>query len=72
MEKLVEQVVAEWDDEPPESLTDHLYSGRFMVRTSRSLHAKLVVEATEQRVSFSQWVATKLSGRAPSFDSFFD
>ena len=46
MEKLVKQVVAEWDDDPPDSLTDHLYSGRFMVRTSRSLHAKLMVEAT--------------------------
>ena len=72
MEILVAQVVAEWDDDPPESLTDHLYSGRFMVRTSRSLHAKLMVEATEQRVSFNQWVATKLSGRAPSFDPLFD
>lgn len=43
-----------------------------MVRTSRSLHTKLMVEATEQRVSFNQWVAAKLSGRAPSFDPLFD
>ncbi|MUL81628.1 MULTISPECIES: type II toxin-antitoxin system HicB family antitoxin [unclassified Mycolicibacterium] len=51
------------DDTPPESLTDHRYSGKFMVRIPPTLHARLTVEAAEQRVSLNQWVVQKLAGR---------
>ncbi len=54
--------------EPPKAFTEHNFSGRFMVRTSRSLHARLMIEATEQRVSFNQWVVQKLIDRKPSLD----
>ena len=66
--------MAEFEQTPPDSLTDHRYSGRFMVRTSRSLHARLMVESVEQRVSFNHWVACKLTDRPPSigFDDLFD
>jgi predicted RNase H-like HicB family nuclease len=42
---------------PPESLTDRRYSGKFMVRASPVLHARLAVEAAEQGVSPSRRVA---------------
>ena len=59
--------MAEYGQTAPDSLTDHRYSGRFPVRTSRSLHARLSVEACEQRVSFNQWVVGKLADRPPTF-----
>lgn len=49
--------------DPPKSLTDHRFSGKFMVRVPPTLHAKLTVEAAEQGVSLNQWVLHKLSGR---------
>lgn len=66
VEKLVTEELAliqAADDTPPRSLTDHRYSGKFMVRVSPSLHARLVVEATEQGVSLNQWVVQKLVSR---------
>jgi predicted HicB family RNase H-like nuclease len=51
--------------EPPPSLTDRHYSGRFVVRTSPELHGRLMVDANEQGVSFNQWVVQKLAGRNP-------
>jgi predicted HicB family RNase H-like nuclease len=60
----VREMVAE-DRTPPASLTDRRYSGRFVVRTSAQLHARLMVDATEQGVSFNQWVVQKLAGRNP-------
>lgn len=66
VEKLVAEEVAmiqAADDIPPKSLTDHRYSGKFVVRVSPSLHARFVVEATEQGVSLNQWVVQKLVGR---------
>ena len=51
--------------EPPPSLTDKRYSGKFVVRTSPELHARLMVDANEQGVSFNQWVVQKLAGRNP-------
>lgn len=47
----------------PEPLTEHQYSGKFVVRTSVALHARLAVEAAEQRVSMNQWVVQKLVNR---------
>jgi predicted RNase H-like HicB family nuclease len=59
---------------PPESLTERNYSGTFVVRTSPALHARLAIEAVEQRVSMNQWVVQQLSGRQPGggFGSLFD
>ena len=48
---------------PPESLTDREYSGRFLLRVSPELHAHLVVEAAERRVSLNQWVVQKIVNR---------
>jgi predicted HicB family RNase H-like nuclease len=56
--------LAEDGGTPPPALTDRRYSDQFVVRTSPSLHARLTVEAVEQRVSVNQWVVQKLSGRA--------
>ena len=54
--------------EPPTPLTEQNYSGRFLVRTSRALHARLILEAAEQGVSLNQWVAQKLADRKPDLD----
>jgi predicted HicB family RNase H-like nuclease len=59
--------MAEFGQTPPDSLTDHRYSGRFLVRTSRMLHARLMVEAAEQGVTFNQWVVGKLADRPVAF-----
>ena len=67
IEALVDEALAEYEEDgatPPASLTDRRYSGQFVVRTSPALHARLSVEAMEQRVSLNQWVVQKLSGRA--------
>jgi predicted HicB family RNase H-like nuclease len=39
----------------PAPLTERRFSGKFMVRTSPALHARLTVEAAEQNVSMNQW-----------------
>ena len=48
---------------PP--LTERRFSGKFLVRTSPALHARLSVEAAEQNVSLNHWVVQKLSDRPP-------
>ena len=45
----------------PEPLSDRKFSGKFLVRTSPSLHARLVQEAAEQHISLNQWALQKLS-----------
>lgn len=77
IERVIAERIAEMAEAgqgPPASMTDHLYSGRFLIRTSRALHARLVVEAAEQRVSLNQWVVTKLADRPRpvGFDDLFD
>jgi predicted HicB family RNase H-like nuclease len=52
--------------EIPEPFTERQYSGRFVVRTSPKLHARLAVEAAEQNVSMNQWVVLKLADRQPT------
>jgi predicted HicB family RNase H-like nuclease len=61
----VREMLAE-DRTPPASVTDRHYSGKFVVRTSPQLHARLMVDAAEQGVSFNQWVVQKLAGRNPA------
>jgi predicted HicB family RNase H-like nuclease len=51
-------------DVPP-PLTERRFSGKFLVRTSPALHARLTVEAAEQNVSVNQWVVQKLADRPP-------
>jgi predicted HicB family RNase H-like nuclease len=46
-------------------LTERKFSGKFLVRTSPALHARLIVEAAEQNVSLNQWVVQKLADRPP-------
>ncbi|MGO8966932.1 toxin-antitoxin system HicB family antitoxin [Mycobacterium sp.] len=50
----------------PTPLTERKYSGRFLVRTSPALHARLAVEAAEQNVSMNQWAVQKLADRLPT------
>jgi predicted HicB family RNase H-like nuclease len=56
----------ELDEEPPAPLTERKYSGKFVVRTSPALHARLAVEAAEQNVSMNQWAVQKLADRIPT------
>ncbi|MGH3559262.1 MAG: type II toxin-antitoxin system HicB family antitoxin [Mycobacterium sp.] len=68
-EQAVDEYIAEREaagEDVAAPLTERQYSGKFVVRTSSSLHARLVVEAAEQNVSMNQWVVQKLSGRQPS------
>ncbi|OBI24582.1 type II toxin-antitoxin system HicB family antitoxin [Mycobacterium sp. E2238] len=53
-------------EQVPTPLSERRYSGRFLVRTSPQLHARLVLEAIEQGVPMNQWIVQKLSGRTPS------
>lgn len=53
-------------EDVPTSFSERRYSGKFLVRTSPELHARLALEATEQGVPMNQWIVQKLSGRAPS------
>jgi predicted HicB family RNase H-like nuclease len=73
-ERMAEEAVADmksYGGTPPASLTDHRYSGNFVVRTSPQLHARLVVEANEQGVSLNQWAVQKLANRPPRIDDLF-
>ncbi len=69
----VEQAVNEYlaeceadEREPPAPITARKYSGKFVVRTSPALHARLAVEAAEQNVSLNQWAVQKLADRPPT------
>jgi predicted RNase H-like HicB family nuclease len=70
IERAVDEYLAERDGDGPRPLTDRKFSGRFLVRTSPMLHARLTVEAAEQNVSLNQWVVQKLADRPPI--SLFD
>jgi hypothetical protein len=64
VERAVDEYLAERDGVgTPRPLTDRKFSGRFVVRTSPMLHARLTVEAAEQNVSMNQWVVQKLADR---------
>jgi predicted HicB family RNase H-like nuclease len=65
VEHAVDEYLAERDGDIPRALTDRKFSGRFVVRTSPMLHARLAVEAAEQNVSMNQWVVSKLADRPP-------
>ena len=65
VEQAVDDYVADRDGDIPPPLTERQFSGRFVVRTSPMLHARLTIEAAEQNVSMNQWVVQKLAGRPP-------
>jgi predicted HicB family RNase H-like nuclease len=65
VEHAVDEHLQERGDDVPRPLTERNFSGKFLVRTSPALHAKLTVEAAEQHVSLNQWVVQKLSDRPP-------
>jgi len=46
----------------PKQLDD--FSGKFLLRMPKSLHAKLVNQATDEGVSLNQYVVSLLSGKA--------
>jgi predicted HicB family RNase H-like nuclease len=58
VEQVVDEYIADCEgaggDVPP-PLTERRFSGKFLVRTSPALHARLTVEAAEQNVSVNQW-----------------
>jgi hypothetical protein len=69
VEQAADEYIAECEADgvnPPVPLTERKYSGKFVVRTSPALHARLAVEAAEQNVSMNQWVIQKLADRRPS------
>jgi predicted HicB family RNase H-like nuclease len=77
MERIVTEelaAIADAGERAPEPLTDRRLSGKFLIRTSPTLHARLVVEAGEQGVSLNQWVVAKLAERPRAFslDDLFD
>lgn len=47
---------------PPLPLSERNFSGKFMVRTSPTVHRRLAVEAHEQGVSLNMLINQKLSG----------
>ncbi len=66
IEEAVDQFVEDMQvcgETAPRPLTERNYSGTIVIRTSPALHARLALEAAEQRVSMNQWVVQKLSGR---------
>jgi predicted HicB family RNase H-like nuclease len=68
VEQAVDEHVAECEAAErsvPVPLTERRFSGKFLVRTSPALHARLTVEAAEQNVSMNQWVVQKLADRPP-------
>ncbi|TDH55085.1 type II toxin-antitoxin system HicB family antitoxin [Mycobacterium eburneum] len=68
IEQLVDEDIAEREaagDKLPTPITDRPFSGKFLVRTSPMLHARLAVEAADQNVSMNYWVALKLAERPP-------
>ena len=65
VEHAVDEYIAEREGDVPSPLTERQFSGKFLVRTSPALHARLTVEAAEQNVSMNHWVVQKLADRPP-------
>jgi predicted HicB family RNase H-like nuclease len=70
VEQSVDEYLADCEGDIPPPLTERRFSGKFLVRTSPTLHSRLTVEAAEQNVSLNQWVVQKLADRPPI--SLFD
>ncbi len=62
--KLVAEVVADLEESGervPEPLATRRYSGRLSLRIPPDLHRRLSMEAAEENVSLSRWMALKLA-----------
>jgi predicted HicB family RNase H-like nuclease len=46
----------------PQPLAVRKYSGKFTVRITPEMHRKLLIEASEENVSFNRLISSKLSG----------
>jgi predicted RNase H-like HicB family nuclease len=62
VERAVDEHLAERGEDSPPPLTERKFSGKFLVRTSPALHARLTVEAAEQNVSWG-WCRSWRIGR---------
>jgi predicted RNase H-like HicB family nuclease len=64
LENVVRDVLADLavSGEPvPEPLSEHTYSGKFMVRVPGKVHRRLAREAAEQHVSLNRLVSERLA-----------
>ena len=52
----------------PEPESDETYSGKFIVRLPKSLHAKIARRAKEENTSINQLVVSMLSNRSGEYD----
>jgi predicted HicB family RNase H-like nuclease len=66
VERAADEYLAECEGSAPRPLTERKFSGKFLVRTSPALHARLTVEAAEQNVSLNQWAVQKVADRPPT------
>jgi predicted RNase H-like HicB family nuclease len=48
----------------PEPVNENLYSGKFVLRLPKSLHARLAMEAIKEGVSLNQYALYRLSNSA--------
>ena len=62
VERAVDEHLAERGEDVTPPLTERKFSGKFLVRTSPALHARLTVEAAEQNVSLG-WCRSWRIGR---------
>ena len=49
----------------PEPLSDRVYSGKILLRTTPELHRKLAVQATEAKVSLNRYLNSHLTSVLP-------
>ena len=61
------EVALEDGEDIPEPRREEEFSGKFIVRVSKSLHRRLVMTAEREGISLNQFVSTALSGAVVSF-----
>jgi predicted HicB family RNase H-like nuclease len=69
MMNLVRDTIADMEangEQIPQPLSERAYSGKFMVRVSPDLHARLAREAAEQNVSLNRLANERLSAPVPA------
>ena len=59
--KQVIQDMKESGEKIPQPLAVRKYSGKFTVRITPEMHRKLLIEASEEKVSFNRLISAKLS-----------
>src|SRR4030067_2461902 len=61
------EVALEDGEDIPEPRREEEFSGKFIVRVSKSLHRRLVMTAEREGISLNQFVSTALSGAGVLF-----